>query len=166
MKKLKIDSKKKWYVIHYHLKDELRLIMNLTNQNFKFYIPKILISKNKQIKNSALFPGYGFVKCPDNQVNSLNYTKGLKYVLRNGLVFSNVSCSLISEIQEANKDYQKQPLTVLPKLHSDVIILNGPLKGNLVKVMGFSNSDRVKILFNILGRSVFSETLIDNLKIS
>jgi transcription antitermination factor NusG len=166
MTELNTDSTKKWYVIHYQSINEPRLIENLINQNFYFYIPKILLLKNKQVKSTPLFPGYGFVQSTANQLNALNYTKGLKYVLKNGDVYSCLSDSLISEIQEANKDFQIQPLTLLPKLNSDVTILNGPLKGNLVKVMGFSKADRVKILYNLLGRSVLSETALDNLKIS
>ena len=166
MTKLYADSTKKWYVIHYNFLNESRLIENLRNQNFYFYIPKILLLKNKQTKSTPLFPGYGFVQSTANQVNSLNYTKGLQYVLRNGSVYSHVSDSLILEIQEANSVYQTQPLTLLPKLHSDVTILKGPLKGNLVKVMGFSKPDRVKILFNLLGRTAHSEIALDNLIIS
>ena len=166
MKELKADSTKKWYVIHYQLTNELRLIENLSNQNFHFYIPKILLLKNKQTKFTSLFPGYGFVQSTANRLNALNFTKGLKYVLRNGPVYSHLNDSLINEIQETNKDFQIQPLTLMPKLNSDVSILNGPLKGNLVKVMGFSKADRVKILFNLLGRNVLSETTLDNLKIS
>tara|TARA_B110000008_G_C16954840_1_gene557769 strand:- start:1248 stop:1748 length:501 start_codon:yes stop_codon:yes gene_type:complete len=160
------DLTKKWYVIHYQLINELRLIENLSNQNFCFYIPKILLLKNKHIKSTPLFPGYGFVQSAANQVTALNNTKGLKYVLRNGDVYSHISDTLISEIQEANKDYQSQPLALLPQLNSHVTISNGPLKGNLVKVMSFSKSDRVKILFNLLGRKVLSETTLDNLIIT
>ena len=163
MTKLTTDSTKKWYVIHYHLKNEPKLIENLSNQNFYFYIPKILLLKNKLTKSTPLFPGYGFVQSTANQINSLNYTKGLKYVLKNGPVYSCINDSLLTEIQEANSKYQTQPLTLLPKLHSDVTILRGPLKGNLVKVMGFSKTDRVKILFNLLGRNVHSETTLGNL---
>jgi len=162
---LNTDSSKKWYVIHYQLTNESRLIENLINQNFDFYIPKILLSKNKQIKSTPLFPGYGFVQSTASQITSLNYTKGLKYVLRNGDMYSHIEDTLISEIQEANKDFQTQPLNVMPKMHSDVTILNGPLKGNLVRVMGFSEANRVKILFKLLGRNILSETTLDNLKI-
>ena len=112
-----------------------------------------------------MFPEYGFVQCSANQITSLNYTKGLKYVLRNGGLYSHVDDTLISAIQYAHKDYQTQPLNVLPKLNSNVTILNGPLKGNLVKVMGFSDADRVKILFKILGRNILSEITLNNLKI-
>tara|TARA_B100000768_G_scaffold161204_1_gene161151 strand:- start:81 stop:581 length:501 start_codon:yes stop_codon:yes gene_type:complete len=163
---LNTDSTKKWYVINYQLTNEPRLIENLSNQNFDFYIPKILLLKNKIIKNTPLFPGYGFVQSAANQINSLNYTKGLKYVLKNGAEYSYICDSILSEIQEANKDFQTQPLAVMPKLHSDVIILKGPMKGNLVRVMGFSKSDRVKVLFNLLGRNVHFETTLANLNIT
>jgi len=166
MTQLNRDSTIKWYIIYYLLRDEPRLIQNLNNQNFKFYIPKILLLKNKIKKNTPLFPGYGFVQSAPNQINSLNYTKGLKYVLRNGAVYSHISDSILSELHEANKDFQTQPLVIVPKLHSNVTILKGPLKGNLVRFMGFSKSDRVNVLFKILGRNVHFETTSDNLKIS
>ncbi len=165
MTELNTDSTKKWYVIHYQLINERRLVDNLINQNFSFYIPKFLLLQNKQVKSTPLFPGYGFVQSTANQITALNYTKGLKYVLRNGPMYSHISDSLFSKIQEANQDYQTQPLTLLPKLNSDATMLNGPFKGNLVKVMGFSKANRVKILFNLLGRNVLSETPLDNLAI-
>ena len=166
MTEIKTDLIKKWYVIYYLLKNESRLIENLNNQNFNFYIPKILISKNKLVKHTSLFPGYGFVESTPNHVNSLNYTKGLKYVLKNGSVYSHISDSLLEEIKEANKDFQTHPLVTVPKLYSDVTILNGPFKGNLVRFMGLSKSDRVKVLFILLGRNVHFETTLNNLKIT
>ena len=165
MTQLNTDSTKKWYVIFYLLRNEPRLIQNLNNQNFKFYIPKILTLKNRIKKNTPLFPGYGFVQSAPNQVNSLNYTRGLKYVLRNSDGYQHISNSIVSELQEANKDFQTQPLVVAPKLDSDVSVLKGPFKGNLVRLMGFSKSDRVSVLFNLLGRDVLFETTLDNLKV-
>lgn len=165
MTELNTDLIKKWYVIYYSLTNEQRLIENLNNQNFNFYIPKILILKNKIIKTTSLFPGYGFVESTPKLVNSLNYTKGLKYVLKNGAVYSHISDVLMEEIKEANKDFQTRPLVAVPKIDSDVTILNGALKGNLVRFMGLSKSDRVKVLFNLLGRNVHFETTLDNLKI-
>ena len=166
MTELNRNSTKKWYVIYYQLRNESRLIENLDNQDFNLFIPKILLLKNKKIKSTPLFPGYGFVQCTTNQVSSLNFTKGLKYVLRNGHRYTNISDVHIKEIQEAYQDNQMQPLVVKPRINSNVTVLNGPLKGNLVKVMGFSDADRVKILFNLLGRNLTSEITLNNLKIS
>ena len=125
-----------------------------------------MIFENKQLISSPLFPRYGFVQCTENQVNPLNNTKGLKYVLRNGSIFLSIANTLINEIKNVTKNYETQPLALLPKLHSDVTILYGPLSENLLKVMSFSDYDRVKILFKLFVRNVLSETALDNLKIS
>jgi hypothetical protein len=38
-------TKKSWVVIKYNLLNETRLINNLSNQNFIYYFPKVLVKK-------------------------------------------------------------------------------------------------------------------------
>jgi len=161
-----MDLEKKWFVIFYQLINELKLINNLQNQNFDFYIPKILVSKNNRIKNSPLFPGYGFVRSADNQISSLKYTKGLKYILKFGNSHACVDISIINDIKKFSQDYQNNSLLIKPELQSDVTILRGPLKGNLVRVMSLTKNDRVKFLYSLLGRNKISETDLNSIKIN
>lgn len=161
-----MDLEKKWFVIFYQLTHELKLINNLQNQNFYFYIPKILVSKNNRIKNSPLFPGYGFVKCGDNQISSLKYTKGVKDVLKFGNSYACVDMKIINDIKKFSLDYEINSLLIKPELDSDVTILSGPLKGNLVRVMSLTKDDRVKFLYTLLGRNKISETDLTSIKIT
>lgn len=161
-----MDLEKKWFVIIYQLTHELKLINNLQNQNFHFYIPKILVSKNNRIKNSPLFPGYGFVQCSDNQLSSLKYTKGVKDVLKFGNSYACVDMKIINDIKKFSLDYEINSLLIKPELNSDVTILSGPLKGNLVRVMSLTKDDRVKFLYTLLGRNKISETDLTSIKIT
>ena len=161
-----MDLEKKWIVIFYQLINELKLIHNLKNQNFDFYIPKILVSKNNRIKNSQLFPGYCFVRSADNQISSLKYTKGVKYVLKFGNSYAYIDIKTINDIKKFTQDYEINSLFIKPDLNSDVTIMSGPLKGNLVRVMSLTKDDRVKFLYTLLGRNKISETDLTSIKIN
>ena len=155
----------KWIVINYKVSDELRLIQNLSNQNLSFFIPKILVLKNSKIKTMNLFPGYAFVQFNADQMPSLQYTKGLKYVVKSGSTYPYLKDSIVSEIKKLIRTYEHNPLTIKPKLDSEVQLLHGPLQGNIVKVLGFSSENRVQFLYKLLGRNAVADTELYNIKI-
>lgn len=156
--------KNSWLVIKYNLLNESRLINNLKNQGFVYYIPKIFVKKNSQIKSLNLFPGYGFVQYEEKKVHSLKYTKGLKYVLKSGSEYSFLDNGYIQEIRVAQLSSADLPVSLKPKLNSDAIIIEGPLKGRVIKVIGFKSEDRIKYMYDLLGRSFVSDIEIENIQ--
>jgi len=157
-------NNKSWVVIKYNLLNETRLINNLSNQNFAFYFPKVLVKKNNQIKSLNLFPGYAFVQYDENKIHSLNYTKGLSYVLKSGVEYSLLDNAYIEEIKEIQEFSKNSPLRPILKLNSEAVISAGPLKGRLVKIIGYKAKDRISFMYNLLGRDLVSDIVIENLK--
>jgi transcription antitermination factor NusG len=157
-------TKKSWVVIKYKLINETRLIDNLINQNFTYYFPKVLIKKNNQTKSLNLFPGYAFVQFEFNKMSALNYTKGLSYVLKSGVEYSVLDNSYIDEIKAVQDSSMKLPLPLKPKLNSDAIITEGPLKGRVIRIIAFKSKDRISFMYNLLGRDLLSDIEINNIK--
>ena len=157
-------NNKSWVVIKYNLLNETRLIDNLSNQNFAFYFPKVLVKKNNQIKSLNLFPGYAFVQYDENKMHALNYTRGLNYVLKSGVEYSLLNNSYINEIKGMQESSKKLPLRPMPKLNSEATITEGPLKGRLIKIIGYTAKDRINFMYNLLGRDLVSDIEIENLK--
>lgn len=155
---------KSWVVIKYNLLNETRLIDNLSNQNFAFYFPKVLVKKNNQIKSLNLFPGYAFVQYESDKMPALNYTRGLNYVLKSGVEYSLLNNSYINDIKGMEESSKKLPLRPMPKFNSEATITAGPLKGRLIKIIGYIAKDRINFMYNLLGRDLVSDIEIENLK--
>ena len=157
-------NNKSWVVIKYNLLNESRLVNNLSNQNFTYYFPKISLRKNNQVKILNLFPGYAFVQYDESKIHSLNYTKGLKYVLKSGVEYSLLDNVYINEIKDIQESANKLPLRPMPKINSEAVISAGPLNGRLVKIIGYTAKDRISFMYNLLGREIVSDIEIENLK--
>ena len=155
---------KSWVVIKYNLLNETRLIDNLSNQNFAFYFPKVLVKKNNQIKSLNLFPGYAFVQYESDKMPALNYTRGLNYVLKSGVEYSLLNNSYINDIKWVQESSKKLPLRPMPQLNSEATITEGLLKGRLIKIIGYTAKDRINFMYNLLGRDLVSYIEIENLK--
>tara|TARA_B100001063_G_C16640134_1_gene490373 strand:+ start:130 stop:651 length:522 start_codon:yes stop_codon:yes gene_type:complete len=157
------DIIKNWAIIKYNILNESRLIDNLTNQNFIYYFPKFFIKKNNKTKSLNLFPGYAFVQYEEHKMNALNYTRGLNYVLKSGFEYSVLNNSLINEIKGVEDALIKSPISPKPKLNSDAMIKKGPLKGRIIKIIGFKEKDRIAFMYNLLGRNLVSDIEIENI---
>ena len=157
-------TSKSWVVIKYNLLNETRLINNLSNQNFIYYFPKVLVKKNNQTKSLNLFPGYAFVQHEADKMPALNYTRGLNYVLKSGGEYSVLDNSYIDEIKGIQESSIKLPVSLKPALNSDAIIAKGPLKGRVIKIIGFKAKDRITFMYNMLGRDLVSDIEIKSTK--
>ena len=157
-------NKNSWVVIKYNLLNESRLINNLLNQDFAYYIPKIFVKKNSQIKSLNLFPGYAFVQYEEKKMPALKFTKGLTYVLKSGVEYSFLDNEYIKEMKVAQESSADLPVSLKPILNSDAIIKEGPLKGRVIKVIGFKSEDRIKYMYDLLGRSFVSDIEIKNIQ--
>jgi len=155
---------KSWVVINYNLLNETRLIDNLDNQNFRYYFPKIYIKKNRQLLLLDLFPGYAFVQYEEKKIHSLNFTRGLNYVLKTGVKYPLLDNSYIDEIKGVQASSIKSPVSLEPELHSNATLNEGPLKGRVIKIIGFKSKDRITFMYNLLGRDLISDIEIKNIK--
>ena len=95
---------------------------------------------------------------------ALNYTRGLNYVLRSGVEYSDLDNSYIDEIKGIQESSIKLPVSLKPALNSDAIVNEGPLKGRVIKIIGFKAKDRITFMYNLLGRDLVSDIEIKNIK--
>ena len=142
-----------WLVIRYKVNQLKRLEHNLKNQSLNFYSPKIIkkLYKTKALKEITLFPGYGFVKNGMRYIHSIKYTKGVIDVLKFGNNYAFMSNEKIIELANAEKISREKPFCEDFYANDEIIIENGPLKGQITKILSLSTNDRVNVLIKILG---------------
>jgi transcriptional antiterminator RfaH len=153
---------KYWYVIHTLSNQELRAELNLKRQGYFVYLPKYLgIRKHARKVDrilKPLFPRYIFVKLDLDyeNISSINSTFGVNKIVALGskpnilpnFVVNNLK---LQEDKDGNLD---SIINSIYKFGENVKIQDGALKGNNVIFMGKSDTQRVFVLLNILGRKL------------
>jgi len=144
--------KKKWLIALYRSNEIKRVVSNLSNQNFDFYLPKITTKKiNANPKVEVLFPGYIFVNTSFENYSALKYTMGIKNIIKFGDNISCISSEEIEVMQMVEKTSKIDPVASQIQIGQDVIIVKGSLIGNIVKVCSLPSKERVGVLLNFLG---------------
>tara|TARA_Y100001958_G_C21212979_1_gene538550 strand:+ start:99 stop:575 length:477 start_codon:yes stop_codon:yes gene_type:complete len=143
---------KYWLIATYKTNETKRLENNLSNQNFDYYLPKIVIRKNNSILGEeVLFPGYIFINTTLDNYTLLKYTKGIKKVLKFGKTIPSLTDNEIKTIQSVVKLTKSKPISKQIKLGQEAIIAEGPFKGTLVKICSLPSKNRIEVLLTILG---------------
>tara|TARA_B100000900_G_C20440615_1_gene658882 strand:+ start:62 stop:538 length:477 start_codon:yes stop_codon:yes gene_type:complete len=143
---------KYWLIATYKTNETNRLEKNLSNQNFDYYLPKIVIKKNNSILGEeVLFPGYIFINTTLDKYTLLKYTKGIKKVLKFGKTIPSLTDNEIKTIQSVVKLTKTKPISKKIKLGQEAIIAEGPFKGTLVKICSLPSKNRIEVLLTILG---------------
>jgi len=144
--------KKKWLVAAYKINELRKVENNLLNQQFNYYFPKITTKKiNSNSKEELLFPGYIFVNTGFENYSALQYTMGIKYIIKFGNNISCISNEDIKAMQMIEKTSKIDPLVSQIQIGQDVTISKGSLKGSIVKVCSLSSKERVGVLLSLLG---------------
>ena len=164
------NDKSSWYCVKVQPRKEIFVMKNLNFYNIENYLPIIKYDYKKNsslvLKEELLFPGYIFVKIDlSTQKKIVSYCKGVSHIIS----FNN-ECMIISEnIIRLIKTYlhenkEKNPIKSL-RIGDKVIISNGALNGNIVKISSILPSfDRVKVLLNLIGINVEVEIPSDSLE--
>ena len=143
---------KKWIVATYKFNEVKRVERNLLNQNFDFYLPKIIIKKiNTKPKVEVLFPGYIFVNTNLENYSALKYTIGIKNIIKFGDSITCISDEEIQVMQMVEEKSKINPVVSQIKIGQEVKIAAGPLKGIIAKVCSLSSKERVGIFLSFLG---------------
>jgi transcription antitermination factor NusG len=144
--------KKKWLIASYKVNEVKRVEINLLNQKFEYYLPKI-ISKNinSSPKEEVLFPGYIFVNTSLENYSALKYTMGIKNIIKFGDNISCISSEEIEAMQMAEKTSKIDPVASQIQIGQDAIIAKGSLTGSIVKVCSLPSKERVGVLLSFLG---------------
>ena len=98
----------KWLVASYKINQVARLELNLQNQKFDYYLPKIVVKEiSINLKEELMFPGYVFINTDISNYASLKYTKGINKILKfgNNIPFmANDDIKAIMEIEKKSKN--------------------------------------------------------------
>ena len=144
--------KKNWLVATYKINEVRRLQSNLLNQKFDYYLPKITIKNiNSNTKEEVLFPGYIFVNTSFENYSALNYTMGIRNIIKFGENISCISDEEIEAMQMAEEQSKIDPVASQIQIGQDAMIATGSLTGTILKVCSLPSKERVGVLLSFLG---------------
>jgi len=129
---------------------------HLQRQGFDYYYPRFEQRKpGKEPTIRPLFPRYMFVRL-EPLWRSLNGTRGISYVLMGERGPQVVADELIDAIKLREDKRGLYQLSTPPKFlpGAAVKVDEGPLFGVPLVYEGMASADRVRVLCNMLGRSV------------
>tara|TARA_B100002019_G_scaffold275358_1_gene273167 strand:+ start:59 stop:535 length:477 start_codon:yes stop_codon:yes gene_type:complete len=141
-----------WIVATYKINEIKRVEINLKNQSFDYYLPKILTKNhNHNPKEEVMFPGYIFINTDMNKYSAVKYTKGIKNIIKFG---ENISCMTDEEIESIKlieKKSRLEPLVQEIQIGQEVNIISGTFKGNIAEICSLPSKERVGVLLHVLG---------------
>ena len=135
----------------------------MLNQRFDCFIPKVKVIKNNKKKEINLFPGYGFAHLSSSKISFLQYTRGIKSVLRQGKGYASISSADISNLILHSENTLTNPIIYKPKIGDTININKGSFKNNLAQVIGLKGNDRIKLMLNFLSREVIIDFDLKNI---
>ena len=143
---------KYWFVATYKINEIKRAESNLSIQNFEYYLPKIKVKKsNSNLKEEILFPGYVFIKTRFEDYLLIKYTKGIKKVVKFGKNIPRLTDDEINSIRSIEKLSNLKPITSRIKIGQEATVVDGPFKGNLVKICSLPSKERIEVFLTFLG---------------
>jgi transcriptional antiterminator RfaH len=153
---------KAWYVVYTHPSAETKAAYNLRRQNFTVYLPQygkqIRHARRTEIVRSAFFPRYFFVNLDleTDRWRSVNSTFGVIHLICFGDIPARLPNEFIAQIRARES---ADGLVETGHVHcfahgQDVEILAGAFVGQIGVFDCSTDDDRVRILLNVLGRTV------------
>jgi len=144
--------KKKWFIASFKMNEVKRLEINLINQNFEYYLPKIITKKiNSKPKIEVLFPGYIFINTSYENYSALKYTLGIGKIIKFGDRIAHMSDEDIKAMEMAEQASKIDPVVSQIQIGQDAFISKGSFKGNMVKICSLPSKERVGVLLTFLG---------------
>ena len=142
----------KWLIALYKINEVKNVERNLLNQEFAYYLPKITIKKiNSKSKEEVLFPSYIFVNTDIENYSAVNYTKGIKNIIKFGEYIPFISDEDIKAMRIAEETSKINPIASQIQIGQEAHIINGSFKGSLVKICSLPSKKRVDVLLTFLG---------------
>lgn len=160
-----------WYLIQLKPGGFERAQLNFKRQNVTSFMPvRAESAANKRAVKilKPLFPGYLFLQV-DTQLTSfrtINSTYGVsRLVMRDSRHAEVVPFSLIAELKERCdcQDRILPPKALAPG--QKIRITSGPFKGFIAEVEIMSGPDRVRALFDLLGRRVRTDVMTSDVEL-
>ena len=139
-------EKKNWYIIHIKPAKEQVVKAQLSRIGIETFYPKIRVKKGKTEKVEPMFPLYMFAKFSlEKDFINVNYTRGVRRVVRFGENVPSVSEELIQSLKKISGGKLVKEETF--KVGETVEILEGPFRGFIGEVLkAKSGGERVVVL--------------------
>jgi transcriptional antiterminator RfaH len=153
---------KNWYLIQTKPNQENKAILNLENQNYEVYQPKMLLRKKRkgqwQSVSESLFPLYLFIYLDSKKDNwtRINSTLGVNRFVRFGSnnLPSKVNSEIIDVIKEQEKKLNQETEVGEQFKKGDKVVLSNE---NFIDVKAIfqekSKENRVFVFLNLLGKN-------------
>ncbi len=163
-----LASENPWYLLQIKPNGLARAEVNLTRQGVAVFSPRHRSPKpDGGMKLQALFPGYVFASFKASEVpfRAINSTFGVSrlvmqgYDLQAGLPYDLMS-RLISRCDEEGVLFPPDQL----QANESVRILSGPFARYVAVVEKMTTSERVRVLFELMGRTVSAEVDVSSLE--
>lgn len=155
-------SGSRWYVVQTHPHSENKAAAHLARQSFTTYLPRYLKRRRhaRRVETVAapLFPRYLFVAI-DTKVQrwrSIHSTVGVARLISHGEDPVPVPCCVIDDLRRSETANGFVHLDQRPKFApgDQVRILDGVFAAQLGLYEGMTDSERVAVLLDLLGRKV------------
>jgi transcription elongation factor/antiterminator RfaH len=157
---LELQEPERWYVARTQPHRETQAARQLENQNFRVFVPRILKSRRHARKfetiRAPLFPRYIFIALDlgRDRWRSVNGTLGVDRLLTRGGEPEPVPRGLVEQLTEnAEVDGVVRPSTTL-KVGDSIRVTAGPFAELLGTLERLDDSDRVRVLLDILGGKI------------
>lgn len=158
-----------WYLVYCRAKQEARAKLNLNNQGFETYLPRVLSEKisrgKRQLAEAVLFPNYLFVHLdPDgSDFYKVRSTRGVSGFVRSGDKPAQIPSKLIKTL--ALNEERLEQAGIFDegfKPGQRLRLLNGPFKGLSAIYTMDEGQERIKVMVEILNsKSPLSISLKD-----
>lgn len=158
-----------WYLVQLKPNGFARAVPNLRRQGVSTFMPLSVVSSPDGRGQAAksLFPGYLFVRFEPLQISftTVNSTFGVSRIVTTGCdVQQGLPIKLIEGLRaRCDRHGHLLPLNDL-QVNEAVRITAGPFARFVAVVDKLKGSDRVQILFEIMGQTVRSEIAVDDLE--
>jgi len=151
-----------WYVAHTYSNEEAKAATHLSRQGFNVYLPRYLKrrrhARQLEIVPAALFPRYLFVnvEMATQRWRVIHSTIGVVRLVSNGDKPAAVHKEIIDELKQREDASGFVPLgqRLSFRRGEKVRVLNGAFADSFGLFEGMSDSERVTILLDLLGRKV------------
>jgi transcriptional antiterminator RfaH len=161
-----------WYLIQTKPRSENVALVNLSNQGYKCYLPKMKVEKvlNKkiEIKKVPLFPRYLFINLDLNFESKswapIRSTRGVSNLVRFGQIPAKIHDDLVQYIyiRENLSESEVQPLF---QQGQSLKIINGPFSGFDSIYQGMDSEMRVMVLLEFMQNPLQIKLELNQLKL-
>ena len=160
----KPKDKSKWVLVYTKPNQENKADINLQNQGFQTFLPKISHTQldNRSVKIEVMFPRYIFVLVNElkSKWSAINSTKGVSQLIYFGQNIAHVPDYVIESIREQLDSRGILNLKIFEKeyIQGDKLFLkDGLFKGQEAIFLSRKSKDRVNVLLKLINNNVIAD---------